>query len=263
MNTNGMDPNAIFCQPYQRLMEDAQTQTEAFVDDAGHTGGMAALMGRLYETAEREIEFAQAEAVRKGSNVPACTKGCFYCCHQVVGVVAPEVFALAKWIRANWTELEIDALKDRITGYRQTLSGLKGTSRLQPLARCPLLVDGVCSIHPARPLVCRASNSTDVSVCIAAYQSGRNPAPPPFLHTQRSAGRSIRLGLRLGLARRKMPGDIIELAVALGIALEEPDAEERWLQGEDVFAAAESPLGPSSELADILQAQDETSRRES
>ncbi|MBI1755860.1 MAG: hypothetical protein HYR64_01980 [Fimbriimonas ginsengisoli] len=260
MASPGIDPKKVFAPRYQRLMEQAQGATEAMLEEQRSPAGLSALVWSLYQTAEREIAEAQAVAVQRAAEgkgcAPACAKGCFYCCHQVVGTVAPEVLVLADWIRANFSPEEITALRERIEGYRQTLEGLSGHARLKPLARCPMLVDGICSVHEARPLVCRASNSTDVKVCIAAYESGQNPAPPPFLHTQRSAGRSVRLGMRLGLARKKMPGDIVELTLAMGIALDHPDSAVRWLAGEDVFAEAEGPMGRSAEVAEILEAQD-------
>ena len=45
-------------------------------------------------------------------------------------------------------------------------------------------------------------------------------------------------GMRAGLSESGLQGDRVELTAALRIALEVPDAAERWLAGEAVFAPA-------------------------
>ena len=44
--------------------------------------------------------------------------------------------------------------------------------------------------------------------------------------------------MRAGLAEAGLKGDLLELTAALRIAFEVPDAFERWLAGEAVFAPA-------------------------
>lgn len=257
MNLDELDPRRVFAPQYQKLMEESQAKTEAVFANGCSPAALIELTWEQCKAVEHEIDKTLDEARSKGRiDMPMCKKGCYYCCHQIVGVLAPEVFLLVDWIRANWNPLDVQALRERLKVYERALSGLSGKERLGPLVRCPLLLRTACSVHVARPIVCRSSNSTDVQVCIDGYRSGRNSNPPPFFAPQRSAGRAIRLGFRLGLAKSKMKGDILELGTALDVALREEDSLERWLSGEHVFEKAEGPLGRSSEVDDILAAQD-------
>jgi hypothetical protein len=45
-------------------------------------------------------------------------------------------------------------------------------------------------------------------------------------------------GMRAGLEQSHRDGELLELTAALAIALSVPDAAERWLAGERVFAPA-------------------------
>ena len=47
--------------------------------------------------------------------------------------------------------------------------------------------------------------------------------------------------MRAGLEESGVKGDLLELTAALRIALEEPEAPERWLAGQAVFAPARMP----------------------
>jgi len=44
--------------------------------------------------------------------------------------------------------------------------------------------------------------------------------------------------MRAGLEESRLDGELLELTAALDIALTVPDAAERWLAGEKVFAPA-------------------------
>jgi hypothetical protein len=48
----------------------------------------------------------------------------------------------------------------------------------------------------------------------------------------------VRRGLEAGLDEAGFDGKALDLTRALLIALDEPDAKERWLRGEPVFASA-------------------------
>jgi Fe-S-cluster containining protein len=102
---------------------------------------------------------------------------------------------------------------------------------------CPLLVDDRCTAYAVRPLTCRGFNSADAGRCERAHHSGDWSAVPVFVPQQRLAT-FVLDGLRAGLQESKLDGELLELAAALHVALSSADAEERWLKGERVFAAA-------------------------
>jgi Fe-S-cluster containining protein len=164
----------------------------------------------------------------------ACSKGCNYCCHSFVAITAPEAFRLAETIRGiKIAGMERDAVRARA----QPLIGVSPADRIGTKLPCPLLVEGGCSVYRARPLVCRQATSTNLAACIDEFE-GRDlhsRIPISGVHLQHASNAHITL---LGAMRAAgFTTDALELAAALDVVLAEPDAEARWLRGEDVFKA--------------------------
>jgi Fe-S-cluster containining protein len=99
-----------------------------------------------YYTADRAIESAIRKRLRRGESL-ACAKGCSSCCH--IHVTIP-VYPL-ELVGIYWFCIEklLGKERDRI---RQQLEGFQTGSP------CPFLLDGICAIHPMRPLACRHFN---------------------------------------------------------------------------------------------------------
>lgn len=201
--------------------------------------GMGLLMRDKLEAAgntERASEAAALAAVmldRTMQKMPQsgavqCAKGCYYCCYSAVTVSAPEVFRLLPAI----PDAERTAILARAKARFKALS--EGVS--VGLPPCALLVDGACSVHESRPSGCRQFISTNAEACRAAYANGS--LDMPFVPAGANAGliiRSLLLGAMASLGREPAT---YELSSALAVALDIPDAEKRWLEGEDVLAAA-------------------------
>ena len=162
----------------------------------------------------------------------ACTKGCAYCCHTFVGVTPPEAFRLAGAIRGG---LAAGMTPEVIRERGRPLMGIPPDARIGGKLPCPLLVDGACSVYRYRPLVCRQATSLDLAVCIDEFE-GRNldvRVPISGAHLQHASNAHITL---LGALRSAgFSTDALDLASALDVVLAEPNAEARWLAGEDVF----------------------------
>jgi hypothetical protein len=162
----------------------------------------------------------------------ACARGCAYCCHTFVGVTPPEAFRLADAVRAGLAAgMSTETIRER----GRPLMGIAPDKRIGGKLPCPLLVDGACSVYRHRPLVCRQATSLDLVACVDEFE-GRNLAaqiPISGTHLQHSSNAHITL-----LGALKAAGystDALDLASALDVALSNPDAEARWLGGEDVF----------------------------
>lgn len=97
---------------------------------------------KLYAEADRSI----AE-VAKRLDV-TCTKGCHWCCHQLISVSLPE----AQLIHGS-LELNIDVA--RILAKQATFSEHDWVHRPHRERKCVFLVDRECSIYDIRPLNCR------------------------------------------------------------------------------------------------------------
>ncbi len=83
---------------------------------------------------------------KKGRRL-ACAKGCSNCCraHKTIPVYPLELVGLTWYVTEKLKGPERVALKQQLRAHR------KGDP-------CPFLVDGVCAVHPMRPMACRQFN---------------------------------------------------------------------------------------------------------
>ncbi len=163
----------------------------------------------------------------------ACTKGCAYCCHVSVTATAPEIFLVAHKIRELPPQDFGDALM-RVRAADQRTRNMSSRQRANNKIPCAMLKDGLCSVYEARPGACRGFTSVSADDC----RNGFNGLPvqintPAVWTALRSAHKQALWG---ALAAVNLPHECYEFHHALRIALELPDAETRWLSGEDIFA---------------------------
>ncbi|HRD75270.1 MAG TPA: YkgJ family cysteine cluster protein [Hyphomicrobiaceae bacterium] len=187
----------------------------------------AGLAQKLAEASR--ASFAAKEAV-------ACAKGCAHCCHNYVGVIPPEVFAIARAIRQGArqgnTFLEPAAVLERGRATRDK----SPEERIGAKIACQLLgTAGACSVYAVRPLVCRQTASFLVEACKSELEGDRSLMTVPNRHM--AAGSNAHLALLAAMKSVGMPTIGYELAAALEVALTTPDAEARWLAGDTIFSA--------------------------
>jgi Fe-S-cluster containining protein len=185
------------------------------------------------------VEYADnavaAEAKHRPPRAPlACASGCAWCCHQRVGVAAPEVVRIVSYLRDARTQQEMDSTIERIQAVRKARSTAHRFSDGTP---CPLLVDNRCSVYPVRPLTCRGFNSSDPQACQAAVTDSKRTEVPVYAPQLRLTSMVLD-GMRAGLKEAGLESELLELTAALHIALTVPDAVTDWLKGEPVFASA-------------------------
>jgi hypothetical protein len=169
----------------------------------------------------------------------ACKEGCDWCCHLTVGTSVPEVARIADYLRRTFSPEELRATLERIVKLDEQKRDAKANNRAEEPLPCALLVDHHCSVYPVRPLTCRGCNSTDPDPCERFLRSRR--VVIPLYAPQHRLTAFVLDGMRAGLSESGLKGDRLELTAALRIALEMPDAVERWLAGEPVFAPARLP----------------------
>jgi Fe-S-cluster containining protein len=172
---------------------------------------------------------AGAEKREPRAKPAACVEGCAWCCYQQVGTAVPEVARIAAYLRDTLSASELAAFLQRL----QQAPPRRSSTRTP----CPLLVDNRCSVYPVRPLTCRGFNSSDARACEASVRGNGQPVKTIYAPQMRLTTLVLD-GLRAGVAQAGLRGEAVELIAALRIALEVPDAIERWLRGEPVFAAA-------------------------
>ena len=160
-----------------------------------------------------------------------CREGCSYCCHHYVSATVPELFVVARDGAARWGGDFIE----RVNVANEITLGLDSDARGVTKTACPLLADNRCSIYESRPLVCRSYASFDLAKCQEDFETegGIDRVPMPMqLHVMRAA-----YGLAL-LAALKLSGlstVVYEMNEAVAKIVETPNAEARWLDGQNIF----------------------------
>ena len=190
--------------------------------------------GRAAKAAKAAHEFFEISLHNNPSKFPiACAKGCAFCCHVAVTASAPEIFLVAAKIREmpeDRQEETLNRVRAADQRTRQMTSRQRGSNKIP----CGLLIDGACSVYEARPGACRGFSSTSAEICRRGFEGEAVQVNTPAVWTVlRGAHKQALWG---ALAAEKLPAEYYEFHHALRIALEVPDAENRWLAGEDIFA---------------------------
>jgi Fe-S-cluster containining protein len=167
----------------------------------------------------------------------ACREGCDWCCYLPVGTVVPEVLRIVEHLRRTLSPEELQATRRRVAALDDRKRRMSLGERAGARLPCALLVEHRCAAYPVRPLTCRGFNSSDARQCERFLHSPRTVVVPTYVPQLRLTT-FVLDGLRAGLSESGLKGDLLELTAALRIALEVPDAAERWLAGEGVFAPA-------------------------
>lgn len=202
---------------------------------------------RASRAAEWAHGFFETSLVRNPSQHKIdCKKGCAFCCKVTVRATAPELFLLAHHIRTDRNR-DFDAVLARVRAADDETRPLDPVQRAQSRSPCALLVDESCSVYEARPGACRAMASISAAVCERAFHGEKIAVQTPSVWNMvRNAHMQA---LWAALEAAGLPATRYELHHGLRVALETPDAEARWLAGEDVFAgvARDPPLPPQVE----------------
>ncbi len=193
-----------------------------------------ALAPFLQRLASLSAEAAADAAAREGKRI-SCAKGCGACCRQLVAISLVEARALARLVaempapRRNEIRRRFAHALRRIeeSGVLTRNIAADESAPETPLAlspaqkraaawfalrvACPFLEDESCSIHEARPLVCREYQVTSPSAaCARLYREPVDRVDPP-----------VRLGEALARATARIAGVAVAM-VPLVMALQIP-----------------------------------------
>ena len=194
--------------------------------DDGRAADAAALAARMLDKTIQKMP--QAASVQ-------CARGCNFCCHSAVSVSAPEVFRITRLIASTAVpRAGLDSAA--VVARAQARTGPVLEAVLSRRAPCPLLIEGECGVYEDRPMGCRQFISTNMDGCRSAFERGSGELP--FVPAAANAGLIVRSLLLGAAASIGLQAESYELSSALAVALAQPDAEQRWLAGEDVLAGA-------------------------
>ena len=174
----------------------------------------------------------------------ACRQGCTHCCHLTVLADAATVLRIARHIQETFDAAARARLDSRIADRQSRHTTLEQPARQLRRDPCPLLEDDRCTAYAVRPLICRSFNSMDLATCEREILGGGNPEGIDAWRIPWLVGLAVNEGLMSGLLEAGYGDGDIELVQGLAIALARPDAAERWLAGEPVFAAARWRVDP-------------------
>jgi len=168
----------------------------------------------------------------------ACRKGCDHCCHLTVLADAATVIRIADYVHETFDPAQRTLLDMRLIAYEDRAEKMTQAERSRTRIACPLLVDGSCSVHPVRPLICRSFNSYDAESCRTHLAVGRSSADIPSWNIPWLVGLALDAGLKEALVESGYRDGDLELGLALKAALDRPNTAERWLAGDRIFVRA-------------------------
>jgi Fe-S-cluster containining protein len=191
--------------------------------------------------ADRAFDLFESNIGAQTAHLPAlaCAKGCPPCCALRVTATAPEIFLLARYIRQideRMAGTGLGQLSRRVKLANRATRGLSETERMKLRQPCPFVVRGGCIIHPARPLACRGHASFDRRACAQAMTGRDVDVPVSAPHVALRA--LVQDSLRAALDGAGLAADLYELNQGLVLALDAPDRERTWRDGEDSLAPA-------------------------
>ena len=180
----------------------------------------------------------EIKAERPPSGPFACAQGCNTCCWQPeLSLSAVEVFCIAEHIEKTFSDEQLAALQRRLEEIGRAKADTAGVTP-QPLYRCPLLSEQGCTVYAVRPFACRGHHSYDLAQCEEAKRTGFTV---PVIHQygeQVAAAQMVVVALRQSLLENGLEADLLDLHLAIKIALDDPATRQRWLAGEIVFTEA-------------------------
>jgi Fe-S-cluster containining protein len=194
----------------------------------------------LYDLVEGALRLAESFEKRNPRNPTAiaCKKGCSHCCSRPVASSAPTVLRIASILRQTLSSEAFASVLARVVRLDEKTHGLPFSMSSRPPQPCALLVDDACSIHVIRPFVCRAWNSADEDDCRRALKEQAVRMRIDLF--QRTVFSGAEKGMHAALRAKGLDPVDLEFTAAMRIAMENPDACERWLAGEPVFAGCEA-----------------------
>ncbi len=208
--------------------------------------------------ANQAFEFFESNIVTQSQGLPelGCRKNCPSCCTLRVTATAPEIFLLAHYVR------RIDAspsgaplhLPERIAEANSITKGCGETERMALRRPCPMMLKGICIVHPVRPLACRGHASFDRAACARAAAGGDVEVPVSEPHM--SLRGLVQGALQSALRRSDVAWGLYELNHGLVQALGTEDGPAAWARGDDSLAPAlaDTDMGAAAAAFDAILA---------
>jgi Fe-S-cluster containining protein len=205
-------------------------------EDAGRVLAAAQdAMARGEHVLRRHLQLVPAPAI-------ACRAGCHWCCHLKVSATAPEILLIAEYLQTRAPAGWLEVVRERAAALARDPRIFSAEAKAEAHLPCALLSEqGACSVYAVRPLICRGYTSSDPEPCQRMLDD--DSVLVPLNETLAREHAALSLGLISALKYVGLPPDLLELTAGLHVALSEPQALQRWLAGEPIFAPALADRG--------------------
>jgi Fe-S-cluster containining protein len=194
------------------------------------------LARKINELTDRSI--GQVHAACHDGHRVACRSGCTYCCMFPVAASAPEVLAIAAFVRERFDGGRQTALNARVEANIAATGGMDMDQRDRVRLDCPFLEAGKCSVYEVRPIACRGVSSYSVEDCREDYE---HPGTGVDVHTnglRELVFGAIREGLAVACKSASVDHRLLELARAYKLASEDSTLAETWRSRPEAFETA-------------------------
>jgi Fe-S-cluster containining protein len=226
------------------MLEFARSMFTESVRSRGRAQGTLTSIRQVAQEVDDRIS-----ANQNGKPPAACAKGCSHCCNSVVQATLAEVQMASGHVQSEFNSEEKQALDQRLYTYERAVAPNFGVDLAKVRTPCPMLVDGLCTIYPARPLKCRGMNSVSASECEQEKLHPERPTFPPRVPGQMQLAWDAMGGIIQGLAQTGPDAGLLDFGRAMRIALRKPDAIDQHLAGQSPFNPArvrQRSTGPST-----------------
>lgn len=244
------------------LIRRAEVSIEKRLTQSRSSASMADAAKDAYADADRQIESALRAIASAAQNDPSgsikCVKGCCHCCYRVPEVSIPELAAIWRFVGDNFSEPQREQLEEAAEKYVALTNAFRPGRLAQARAQCPLLLDGMCQVYEARPLSCRALNSTDVAACERIRLNQLDPQSRPKWAEPHVSAMAAESGLRVGILFEHLEPITVDLGLALWMLFGQPDLLQNYVEGGSGLrrsvAGVEYPPAPVSQIASQFRA---------
>jgi hypothetical protein len=194
-------------------------------------------LGLAVVTFHRRLDEILEKSVHGHAVTLACRSGCNYCCHLPVHVRPYEAFALASWLRRQFSPQQLDGLRARLRANLDRTRELGEEGRKRANLACALLdAQGACTAYAARPAQCRKFHSTVLATCEASFARPEDDAIASPEHPAVAHNAAVIIAQAANAARDAgFDAAAYDLNAALLEALDNPKAERRWRAGKKAF----------------------------
>ena len=192
------------------------------------------------ESASASAEARTSRQRHPDSPPVACKERCNWCCYQFVGVSAPEVFRILRYLASGLMESERTSLVQQVLRLDSITRGLTAKARASIPKPCAFLKDGRCSIYAVRPMACAEFTSYDALACKRGKRLGFKAGSIIHEKARMLVFKAVQRGFADALGHALPSADTapLELMAGAACAMASQNAEESWAAGSSIFAGA-------------------------